>query len=162
MYKTHDCGTLRLEHAGQEIELAGWVHRRRDHGGVTFLDLRDRSGIVQVVANPELSPAAHEAAIDVRNEWVLRISGKVRKRPEGLQNPALATGEIEVLADQVTVLNPANTPPFAINEETQVDEMVRLKYRYMDLRRERMQRNLELRHKVVKSCLSRRSSSSSC
>jgi len=150
MYKTHDCGTLRLEHAGQEIELAGWVHRRRDHGGVTFLDLRDRSGIVQVVANPELSPAAHEAAIDVRNEWVLRISGKVRKRPEGLQNPALATGEIEVLADQVTVLNPANTPPFAINEETQVDEMVRLKYRYMDLRRERMQRNLELRHKVVK------------
>ena len=150
MYKTHDCGTLRIEHAGQEVELAGWVHRRRDHGGVTFLDLRDRSGIVQVVANPEISPAAHEAAIDVRGEWVLHVQGKVRKRPAGLENPALETGEVEVLADQVEVLNPAHTPPFAINEETPVEEMVRLKYRYLDLRRERMQRNLEMRHKVVK------------
>ncbi len=150
MYKTHDCGTLRLDHAGEEVELAGWVHRRRDHGGVTFIDLRDRSGIVQVVANPEISPAAHKATIDVRGEWVLHVRGKVRKRPAGLENPALETGEVEVLADQVAVLNPAHTPPFAINEETQVDEMVRLKYRYLDLRRERMQRNLEMRHKVVK------------
>jgi aspartyl-tRNA synthetase len=150
MYKTHDCGDLRLEHAGQEVELAGWVNRRRDHGGVTFLDLRDRSGLVQVVANPEISPGAHESAVDIRSEWVLNVKGTVRKRPAGLENPALATGEVEVLADKISVLNPAHTPPFAINEETPVDEMVRLKYRYLDLRRERMQHNLELRHKVVK------------
>ncbi|MGD8813761.1 MAG: aspartate--tRNA ligase [Anaerolineales bacterium] len=150
MYKTHDCGTLRPEHAGETIELAGWVHRRRDHGGVTFLDLRDRSGIVQVVANPEVSAQSHEAAVDVRPEWVLHVRGKVQPRPEGLENPGLATGSIEVMADHVRVLNQAHTPPFAINEETEVEEMVRLKYRYLDLRRERLQRNLELRHKIVK------------
>lgn len=150
MYKTENCGELRPEHAGQEVTLAGWVNRRRDHGGVTFIDLRDRSGLVQVVANPDLSPGAHEASVDVRAEWVLQVKGVVNRRPAGMENPALRTGEVEVQAREVTVLNPARTPPFAINEETESDEMVRLKYRYLDLRRERMRRNLEVRHQVVK------------
>jgi len=150
MLKTHDCGELRSDHIGQQVTLAGWVNRRRDHGGVTFIDLRDRSGIAQIVANPEISAEAHEAAVDIRNEWVLQIEGVVRRRPEGMVNPDLPSGEIEVETQKIVVLNPAKTPPFAINEETEVDEMVRLKYRYLDLRRERMKGNLELRHKVVK------------
>ncbi len=150
MYKTHHCGDLRPAHVGQEVTLAGWVHRRRDHGGVTFLDVRDRSGVVQVVANPATSPQAHEAAVDARAEWVVQIGGRVRRRPEGMENPALATGEVEVEALRLRVLNPARTPPFPINEETPVEETVRLKYRYLDLRRARLQRNLELRHRVVK------------
>lgn len=150
MLKSHACGDLRAEHESQNVTLAGWVNRRRDHGGVTFLDLRDRSGLVQVVANPEISQEAHLAATDVRNEWVVRVEGTVQLRPEGMQNPELPTGEIEVMVDKLWVLNPANTPPFAINEETEVDENVRLKYRYLDLRRDRMQSNLKLRHEVVK------------
>ncbi|MGD8731362.1 MAG: aspartate--tRNA ligase [Anaerolineales bacterium] len=150
MLKSHACGELRAEHEGQTVTLAGWVNRRRDHGGVTFLDLRDRSGLVQVVANPEISKEAHLAATDVRNEWVVRIEGKVQMRPKGMQNPDLPTGEIEVMIDKLWVLNPANTPPFPINEQTEVDENVRLKYRYLDLRREGMQSNLKLRHEVVK------------
>jgi aspartyl-tRNA synthetase len=150
MLKSHNCGELRAEHEGQTVTLAGWVNRRRDHGGVTFLDLRDRSGLVQVVANPEISKEAHLAATDVRNEWVVQVEGIVQLRPEGMQNPDLPTGEIEVMVDKLWVLNAANTPPFPINEETEVDENVRLKYRYLDLRRERMQSNLELRHWVVK------------
>jgi aspartyl-tRNA synthetase len=150
MLKTHTCGELRATHVGQSVTLAGWVHRRRDHGGVTFLDLRDRFGIVQVVANPGTAGGAHEAALAVRPEWVLQIEGEVRRRPAGMENLALATGEIEVEARRLAVLNPAHTPPFPINEETDVDEMVRLKYRYLDLRRERMRRNLELRHRVIK------------
>lgn len=150
MYKTHNCGQLGPGDVGQQVTLAGWVHRRRDHGGVAFLDLRDRSGLVQVVAHPESSPDAHRAAEQVRPEWVIQVTGTVRSRPEGSQNLDMATGEIEVEAGQVVVLNPAKTPPFPINEETEVDENVRLKYRYLDLRRERLQRNLELRHKVIK------------
>jgi aspartyl-tRNA synthetase len=150
MYKTHTCGELRPEHVGHKVTLAGWVNRRRDHGGVTFLDLRDRDGIVQVVADPEISSASHKAAEEVRGEWVVQVEGVVRRRPEGMENPSLATGEVEVEVEQLRVLNPARTPPFPINEETEVDEMIRLKYRYLDLRRERMQRNLELRHQVVK------------
>lgn len=150
MDKTHNCGELRADHIGEHVTLAGWVHRRRDHGGVTFLDLRDRSGLVQVVANPELSGEAHQAAEAVRQEWVIKVVGKVRPRPEGSENPDLPTGAIEVEARQLEVLNPSKTPPFPINEETEVDETVRLKYRYLDLRHERLQRNLELRHKVVK------------
>lgn len=150
MLKTHACGELRVEHKGQKVTLAGWVNRRRDHGGVTFLDLRDRSGLVQVVANPEISEAAHVAAVDVRNEWVVRVEGVVQARPEGMRNPDLPTGEIEVIVENLWVLNAANTPPFPINEETDVDENVRLKYRYLDLRRERMQSILHLRHRVVK------------
>ncbi len=146
MYKTHTCGELRPAHVGQEVTLAGWVHRRRDHGGVTFLDLRDRFGLVQVVVDPEVLPVIRE----VRAEWVLQIVGAVRRRPEGAENPNLATGEIEVEAREVRVLNPAKPLPFVINKEEEVDENVRLKYRYLDLRRERMRRNLELRHRVVK------------
>jgi aspartyl-tRNA synthetase len=150
MYKTHTCGELRASHIGQHVALAGWIHRRRDHGGVTFLDLRDRWGVVQVVANPATSAAAHQAAIDVRSEWVIQVEGSVRRRPQGMENPALATGEIEIEAQALRVLNPSRTPPFPINEETEVDELVRLKYRYLDLRRARLQRILELRHRVVK------------
>lgn len=150
MYKTHGCGELRREHVGQRVELAGWVNRRRDHGGLTFIDLRDRSGVVQTVANPEISSEAHALAEQVRPEWVLQIVGEVRRRPEGMVNPGLPTGEVEVEVQQLEVLNAAKTPPFTINEESEVDEMVRLKYRYLDLRRERMQANLELRHKVIK------------
>ena len=150
MYKTHDCGELRAEHVGENVELAGWVNRRRDHGGLTFIDLRDRSGVVQTVSNPEVEQAVHATAEQVRSEWVLRIVGEVRMRPEGMQNPALPTGEVEVEIKELDVLNPAKTPPFSINEESEVDETMRLKHRYLDLRRERMQRNLELRHNVIK------------
>lgn len=150
MYKSHTCGELRAGDVGKEVTLAGWVHRRRDHGGVTFLDLRDRFGLVQVVANPEEAPRAHQAAAELRNEWVVQVTGTVRRRPEGMENPKLATGEIEVAASQVRVLNPAKTPPFLINKEEEVDEQTRLRYRYLDLRRERMRENLILRHRVVK------------
>ncbi len=150
MYKTHFCGALRPEHAGQEVSLAGWVHRRRDHGGVTFIDLRDRFGIVQVLADSATHPEAHAALAEARNEWVLQISGTVRRRPEGMENPNLATGQVEVVVHTVQVLNAAKVPPFTINKEDGVDESVRLRYRYLDLRRERMQYNIALRHKVVK------------
>ena len=150
MYKTYTCGELRSSHIGSSVILAGWVNRRRDHGGVTFLDLRDRFGIVQVVANPEMSQQAHAAAADVRAEWVVQVEGIVRPRPEGMLNPNLATGEIEVEIQFLKVLNQAKTPPFLINKEEEVDEQIRLKYRYLDLRRARMQRNLYLRHQTVK------------
>src|SRR5512141_1478002 len=113
MYKDHQCGELRSSDAGAHVTLAGWVNRRRDHGGVTFIDLRDRFGVTQVVANSETSPEAHQALADARIEWVIQITGIVRKRPEGMENPALPTGEIEVEAQQVKVLNQAKTPPFA-------------------------------------------------
>ncbi|MCW5877068.1 MAG: aspartate--tRNA ligase [Anaerolineales bacterium] len=150
MYKTHTCGQLTAADAGQSVTLAGWVHRRRDHGGLTFIDLRDRFGLVQIVSDPEAAPEAHAAFEPVRNEWVLQVSGVVRPRPEGMANPELASGEIEVVVSEVKVLNPAVTPPFLINKDEDVDENTRLKYRYLDLRRPRMQANLELRHKVVK------------
>jgi aspartyl-tRNA synthetase len=149
MYKTHHCGELRLEHVGQQITLAGWVNRRRDHGGVAFIDLRDRWGATQVVANPEISPEAHQALEDARVEWVLQVHGIVRQRPAGMENPNLPTGEIEVEVQKVVVLNQAKTPPFAINKEEEVEENLRLRYRYLDLRRERMRRNLELRHQMI-------------
>jgi len=149
MLKTHSCGELRREHVGTAVTLAGWVHRRRDHGGLIFIDLRDREGITQVVCDSESAPEAHRAASEVRNEYVLQVQGTVRARPAGQENPHLATGEIEVAADQVEILNPARTPPFPINEETEVAEVLRLRYRYLDLRRARMQRNILLRHRVV-------------
>ena len=151
MYKTHTCGELRATHAGQEVTLAGWVHRRRDHGGVIFLDLRDRYGIVQVTVNPNLSKETLEAVSNVRMEWVLQITGNVQKRPAGMENPKMQTGEIEVIAESIEVLNRAKTLPFLVSGENDLpDENTRLKYRYLDLRRERMARNLVLRHKVVK------------
>ncbi len=150
MYKTINCGELRAEHVGKEVTLAGWVDRWRDHGGVIFLDVRDRWGVVQATANPELAASAHETAAKLRNEFVVQIQGIVRRRPAGMENPNLATGEVEVESREVTILNPALTPPFNINEGSPVDENVRLKYRYLDLRRERMQKNLMLRHKITK------------
>lgn len=144
------CGELRRSDAGRLVTLKGWVHRRRDHGGLIFLDLRDRYGITQVVANPAHSGEAHATAQQVRAEYVLAVTGRVVERPAGTVNPALATGEIEVLADTIEVLNPAKTPPFPIAEETDVDESLRLEFRYLDLRRARMQRNLLLRHQVVR------------
>jgi aspartyl-tRNA synthetase len=151
MLKTHTCGALRAEHVGQEVTLAGWVNRRRDHGRLIFIDLRDREGIAQVVANPEVSAEAHATASQVRGEYVLRVRGLVQRRPDGLTNPDMATGEIEVVANSVEILNPAETPPFYINrDDEEVDEALRLRYRYLDLRRQRMQRNLTLRHKITK------------
>jgi aspartyl-tRNA synthetase len=150
MYKTNACGELRITNEGQTVTLAGWVNRRRDHGGVTFIDLRDRSGFVQVVFNPDISPQAHQLAEPLRVEWVIQVTGTVRKRPAGMENANLPTGEIEVEVHEISVLNPAKTPPFPINKEEDVDEQTRLRYRYMDLRHERMARNLVLRHRVVK------------
>ncbi|MFQ5933822.1 MAG: amino acid--tRNA ligase-related protein, partial [Dehalococcoidia bacterium] len=150
MLKERNCGELRPEDAGSDVTLAGWVHRRRDHGGLIFIDLRDRSGLVQVVFNPEPSPDAHQIASTLRNEWVVQVEGRVAQRPKGTENPELATGEIEVVATEARVLNPSKTPPFYINEDVEVDESLRLKYRYLDLRRDRMQENIILRHRVVK------------
>lgn len=144
------CGELRADDIGRTVTLKGWVNRRRDHGGLIFLDLRDRYGITQVVANPEESAAAHQVAETVRNEYVLAITGTVQARPEGTENPAMVTGAIEVHADTIEVLNPAKTPPFYINEDVEVDEALRLEFRYLDLRKPRMQRNLLLRHRAVK------------
>jgi len=149
-HRTHYCGELRKEHVGRTATLAGWVNRRRDHGGLIFIDLRDREGITQVVFNPKESPGAHSIAGELRNEYVLKVSGEVGLRPPGTENKNLATGEIELLATDAQILNAAKTPPFYINEDVEVDEPIRLKYRYLDLRRERMQRNMVLRHRVVK------------
>ena len=150
MLKNQGCGELRAEDASRDVTLAGWVHRRRDHGGLIFIDLRDRSGLAQVVFNPETSPESHDVASKFRNEWVVRVEGKVSRRPKGTENPDLATGEIEVIAHTAQVLNPSKTPPFYINEDVEVDEALRLQYRYLDLRRARMQENILLRHRVVK------------
>lgn len=146
MYKTHTCGELRPTHISQTVTLAGWVHRRRDHGGVIFIDLRDRFGLTQVVIDPETISAAQ----DVRVEWVLQVVGEVRRRPEGAENSNLPTGEIEVHVQGFKVLNQAKQLPFPINKEEDVEENMRLRYRYLDLRRERMRRNLTLRHRMVK------------
>ncbi|MEE3003900.1 MAG: aspartate--tRNA ligase [Chloroflexota bacterium] len=150
MLRTKECGELREESIGSQPTLTGWVSRRRDHGGVIFVDLRDRSGIVQVVFDPETSPQAYEIADQFRSEWVVQVKGTVRVRPPGSENPAMETGMIEVAADEATVLNPSLTPPFYISDDVEVDESLRLRYRYLDLRRPAMLRNLVLRHKVVK------------
>ena len=150
MLRTKECGELREESIGSQPTLTGWVSRRRDHGGVIFVDLRDRSGIVQVVFDPETSPQAYQIADQFRSEWVVQVKGTVRVRPPGSENPAMETGMIEVAADEATVLNPSLTPPFYISDDVEVDESLRLRYRYLDLRRPAMLRNLVLRHKVVK------------
>ncbi len=150
MLKSHYCGELRKANIGSSVTLAGWVNRRRDHGGLVFIDLRDREGVVQVVFNPELSPQSHEIANELRSEYVVRVVGEVALRPPGTENRELPTGEVEVIAREAEILNRSRTPPFYINEETEVDENVRLKYRYLDLRRPRMKNNLILRHQVVK------------
>jgi aspartyl-tRNA synthetase len=150
MLKTHNCGALRASDAGTQVQLAGWVHRRRDHGNLIFIDVRDRWGITQVVFNPATGQQAHQTAASLRSEFVVQVAGEVRRRPEGLENPSLPTGEIEVAAKELVILNEAQTPVFYINEQSEVDETLRLRYRYLDLRRPRMQRNIILRHEVVR------------
>jgi aspartyl-tRNA synthetase len=150
MLRTHNAIELNRSKIGSVVTLAGWVDRRRDHGGLIFIDLRDRSGIAQVVFNPERSRDCHALAGELRSEYVIQVTGQVSARPEGTENPRLPTGEIEVLADGVKVLNTSETPPFYINEDTEVDEALRLKYRYLDLRRTRLQGNIMMRHRLIK------------
>ena len=150
MLKTHSCGELRSEHLGQTVTLAGWVNRRRDMGGVIFIDIRDRAGKTQAVVDSGRTPDGFAAAEGIRSEYVVQVTGEVARRPAGQENPNLPTGEIEVLVDTVTILNPAKTTPFLIDRDDTVDEMMRLRYRYLDLRRERMQRNLMLRHNAIR------------
>jgi len=149
MLKTHNCGELRVGNVGETVTLAGWVHRRRDHGALIFLDVRDRSGLVQVTCDAQGAPAAHNVINTARGEYVIQVRGVVRPRPAGLTNPNLPTGEIEVVAEFASILNEARTPPFYINEDVEIDEALRLKYRYLDLRRPAMQQNIVLRHQVV-------------
>ncbi|HEY1162851.1 MAG TPA: aspartate--tRNA ligase [Candidatus Dormibacteraeota bacterium] len=144
------CGSIRASDDGREVELYGWVARRRDHGGLIFIDLRDRWGAVQIVFNPTKAPEAHAVASDLRAEYVVRAKGVVGKRPAGSENPRMATGEVEVTASELEVISRAKTPPFQIDDQSDADEALRLKYRYLDLRRPRMQRILELRHRVNK------------
>ena len=151
LHRTHGCGTISEAEVGKEVVLCGWVERRRDHGGLIFLDLRDRSGIVQVVASPDHNVESFHKAEDVRNEYVLCVRGKITKRDEEAINPNLPTGAYEMYCEELRVLNSAKTPPFYIQDNIDVDENIRLKYRYLDLRRPEMQRNLILRHKVTKA-----------
>lgn len=148
--RSHHCGELGKDLAGQNVVLCGWVAKRRDHGGLIFIDLRDRSGIVQVVVDPDTAGASFKTAEDIRNEYVVKVKGLVRLRDEATINANIATGMVEVMADGIEVLNTAKTPPFYIQDNIDTDENLRLKYRYLDLRRPEMQRNLILRHKVTK------------
>ncbi|HEX5038670.1 MAG TPA: aspartate--tRNA ligase [Candidatus Limnocylindria bacterium] len=148
-FRTHTCGELRATHVGERVTLAGWVHRRRDHGHLAFFDLRDRHGLTQVVTNADEAPEAHAAAEPVRNEWVVQVSGVVRARPDGTANADLPTGEIEVAVDRFEVLNPSKVPPFYINEEQAgLDESLRLAHRYLDLRRPPLQQRILLRARL--------------
>jgi len=151
MKRTIRCGEVREEHIGQEVVLNGWVHRRRDHGGLIFIDLRDRAGLIQIVFDPDLVGESMTAAHDLRSEYVIAIKGTVRRRPEGTENIEMATGHVEVPVSQIEVLNEAKTPPFSIADRTETDELIRLKYRYIDLRSERMQRNLFIRDRAAKA-----------
>ncbi len=148
--RSHTCGELRAGHVGERVTLAGWVHRRRDHGHLTFFDLRDRHGITQVVTSADDAPDAHAAGEAARNEWVITVSGTVRHRPEGTTNAELASGEVEVAVDRLTVLNPSRVPPFYVNEEQPgLDESLRLKHRYLDLRRPPMQERILMRSRLA-------------
>lgn len=151
MYRSHKCNELRPSHEGNRVTLSGWVHRRRDHGGVIFIDLRDRYGLTQIVFDPTVNAEALKVAESVRSEYVLKVTGEVRKRIEGQNNSNLETGEIEVYIDEITVLNESKTPPFEIDVEKGVNEELRLKYRYLDLRHDRLRNNLTLRHQIIKS-----------
>ena len=149
--RSHACNDLNQDHTGREVTLCGWVSRRRDHGGLIFVDLRDRSGIVQVVFSPDVNKAAFDKAETVRNEYVLAVRGVVKARSEATVNPNMATGSIEVYGNELKILNTAKTPPFYIQDDIDVDELLRLKHRYLDLRRPEMQKDLVLRHRVTKS-----------
>jgi len=148
--RSHYCGQINASNIDQTVTLCGWVHRRRDHGGVIFVDLRDREGLAQVVIDPD----THEAfalAERVRNEFVLKVTGRVRRRPEGTENPSLPSGEVEVLCSELEILNHAETPPFVIEDDSDVNEDVRLRYRYIDLRRPVMLQRLRLRNEVARA-----------
>ena len=149
--RSHHCNELGIENVGDRVTLMGWVLRRRDHGGVIFIDLRDRQGITQVVFNPEVNPQVHEKAHRLRSEWVIAVQGNVEPRPGNMANPKLVTGEIEVLVDQLLILNTSETPPFPLDEESEVSDMLRLQYRYLDLRRPEMAANLITRHHAVQA-----------
>ncbi|HOJ46565.1 MAG TPA: OB-fold nucleic acid binding domain-containing protein, partial [Bacillota bacterium] len=151
MLKDAHCGLLRKTDAGKVVTLCGWVHRRRDHGGLIFVDLRDRSGLVQVVFDPETSRENFALAEKLRSEFCVRITGEVSIRPEGLENKEIATGDIEVKAQKLEILSQSQVLPFAVDTRVDVDENVRLKYRYLDLRREELQKNLILRHNITKA-----------
>jgi aspartyl-tRNA synthetase len=151
MLRTNTCGELRLKDKGKTVTLSGWVHRRRDHGGIIFIDLRDRYGLTQIVFDPEVSKKAWESANTVRPEFVLKATGEIRKRIEGQNNPDMDTGEIEVYITELKILNSAKTPPFEIDQEKVVNEELRLKYRYLDIRHERLRKNLVLRHHMIKT-----------
>ena len=138
-----------IEKTGEEVKLAGWVHQRRDHGQIIFIDLRDRSGLIQIVFTPQ-NKALYQAADSLRPEWVIGVEGKVNQRPKNMANPKIPTGEIELSVNKLKIFNKAKTPPFGINQEKEINEELRLKYRYLDLRREKMKSNLVLRHKVIK------------
>jgi len=149
-YRTHTCGELNIHAVGQQVKLAGWVNRRRDHGGLVFLDIRDRYGITQVICDPERSAEAHRVASELRSEYVVQVTGTVVPRLAGTENPHLSTGAIEVVAEYIVILNPARTTPFPISDSIESDESLRLKYRYLDLRRPTMRDTIVLRHKAVK------------
>ncbi len=149
--RTGYCGDFRISDVGKEVVLNGWVHRRRDHGGLIFIDLRDRTGIIQLVFDPKYSKDSFEIAQELKNEWVIGVRGQIVKRPSGSENPKIPTGEVEVLVDRIKIFSKANVLPFNVNEEEKIDEYIRLKYRFLDLRRPRLQKNLELRHLVTQS-----------
>lgn len=151
LVRSHSCNALGKENIGEDVTLMGWVLRRRDHGGVIFIDLRDREGITQVVFNPEVNPETHAKAHQLRSEWVLAVKGRVEARPGEMANPKLATGGIEVLIGDLRILNTSETPPFPLDEDTEISDNLRLQYRYLDLRRPEMASNLIMRHKAVQS-----------
>ncbi len=147
--RTNYCGNFGIGDVGKEVVLNGWVHRRRDHGGLIFIDLRDRSGIIQLVFDPKYSKDSFEIAQELKNEWVIGVRGQIVRRPLGSENPKISTGEIEVLVDKIKIFSKSKILPFNVNEEEKVDEYIRLRYRFLDLRRPRLQRNIELRHRVT-------------
>jgi aspartyl-tRNA synthetase len=151
MVQRRECGTIGMSDAGSTVSLAGWSNKWRDHGGLIFIDLRDKSGVVQIVFNPEINPELHKRAHKIRNEYVLRIEGEVRKRPEGTENPSIPTGQIEVVAKELEVLNECKPLPFMVEDETDASELLRLRHRYLDLRRPLIQKNIVLRHRVTKA-----------
>ncbi|MBI1976843.1 MAG: aspartate--tRNA ligase, partial [Candidatus Omnitrophica bacterium] len=148
MKRTHRCGDLRVQDIGKEVCLSGWVHRRRDHGGLIFIDLRDREGITQLVINPDVSSQVHTIAQKLGPEDVISAAGKVVARPQGTENPKIKTGTIEISVGRLEILNKSQTPPFEIEDETEINEELRLVYRYLDLRRPKMQKNLRMRHEL--------------
>ncbi|MCK4463191.1 MAG: aspartate--tRNA ligase, partial [Candidatus Omnitrophica bacterium] len=150
MLRTHTCGEINEKHVNKEVILAGWVHARRDHGELIFIDLRDTYGITQIVFDPEVNRKLHTDTHQLKSEYVVAVRGKVRRRPKGTENKKMSTGTIEILASGFEILNKSLTPPFEIDDSVSVSEEVRLKYRYLDLRKPLMQKNLRLRHRVTK------------